>query len=283
MFAHNNEKIDYFTIAYINALMVRRHLNVGSTIVVDQHTYDHACSMYTQEQLSQIENIVFDDSTYDKNSRIYRNAGQDTETLDFRNRNRSKAYDLSPYEETLLIDGDYLIQSDSLSHVWDSVHSVMINHRTQETNREQKAYDKFIGEFGIRMYWATVVYFKKDLEAKSFFECVKDVSDRYTYYNLLYCFPNNMYRNDWAFSIAVHKMSDYTDGVFPELPCPVLQKCFDRDDIVDVNQDSIVCLLQSVRNADKYSLTRVTDTDIHIMNKYSILKHKDKFLEIYSR
>jgi hypothetical protein len=281
MFAHNNEKIDYFTIAYINALMVRKHLRVGITLVSDNETITQAQEKYTKEQMLVFDNILIDVDSYQKNSRVYRDSNKLSENLNFKNRNRALAYKLTPYQETILLDSDYLVQSDSLASCWNSNNNVMMNHQTQEVNREQKPYAKFIGDFGIRMYWATVVYFKQSFEAEQFFKIVEQVSKDYDYYRDLYCFPNTMYRNDWAFSVAAHEFSSCQDQKFPELPCPVLLKSFDRDDIVDVDEDSIVCLLQQARLSDKFLLSRVTGIDIHVMNKFSILRNTEKFLEIY--
>lgn len=281
MFAHNNEKINYFDIAFINARMIQIHLGVPITLITDDLTHNAARKKYSESELNIFHNIILDNDQYENNNRIYSDTVAHREKLNFRNRNRHLAYKLSPYEETLLLDCDYLIQSDALSKCWGSHNEIMINRDIQEVHRLHADSGKYIGDFSACMYWATVVYFKKGYEAGTFFSKVNEVAKNYNYFNALYNFPSSMYRNDWAFSIAAHEMSGHTGAALPSLPDPIILKSFDKDDIAEVKRDNLLLLLQKPTQTDKFILTRVEGCDIHIMNKFSILRHRDKFLEIY--
>lgn len=287
MFAHNNKEIDYIKIAIINAFMVKKNLGVGTTLITDPGTLAWAIKDNGQEMLDRaFENIITVDQDYDyhrNNKRIYRDTASKTSKLSFYNCNHWAAYELSPYDETLFIDADYLVMSDALAHCWGSVHDFMISDNTQEALFSRQMLDPWIDPFSIRLYWATAIYFRKTEEAEMVFKTVKHVFDNYEFYNQQYNFPNRMFRNDWAFAIAVHQMNDYQDmKSVPRMPIPSLLKLFDNDDFVKVNgENDLTVLMQKPEQKTKFILSRVKGIDLHVMNKWSILRHADRLLEIY--
>jgi len=287
MFAHNNEEIDYFKIALTNALMVQDNLKVPVTLVTDPGTYGYAKTQFDEELINQaFENIIEVTQDYDyhrNNRRLYKDTNYKTSKLPFYNCNHWAAYELSPYDETLFIDADYLIMSDALNHCWGSIHDFMISDNTQEAFFERKLMPPWIDPFSIRLYWATVVFFRKSYEANQIFEMVHHIFDNYAFYAQQYSFPNMMFRNDWAFAIAVHQMNDYQDRAeVPRLPIPSLLKAFDNDDVVGVNgKNDITILLQKPSHSNKYILSRVKGVDVHCMNKWGLLRMSDKLIELY--
>ena len=49
MFAHNNDEIDYFRLAVVNALLIQKHLGIKDiTVVTDSHSLS-----YAQEQMGE--------------------------------------------------------------------------------------------------------------------------------------------------------------------------------------------------------------------------------------
>lgn len=289
MFAHNNEEIDYFKIACINALMVRKNLKTEHvSIVTDEHTLSWGIQSLGIEFINKcFEHVIVQDRDYvyqTKNIRLYKDTVYSTKQLPFYNCDHWLAYDLSPYDETLFIDADYLIMSDVLNNVWGSNHNVMINSNVKEVMFSRKEIENTVDEFGIKLYWATAIYFKKSSEAEQLFKIVKHVFDNYKYYRQLYSLPRNLFRNDFAFSIAVHMLNGFTNlSSIPELPIPAMYKSFDTDDIAQVKgvNDVILCLEKPGQSGEFY-LTRFTGLDLHIMNKYAIGRHADKFIELYS-
>jgi len=287
MFAHNNEKVDYFKIAVVNSLMVRKNLRVPVSVVVDQKTYNNAKAQFEKKFLDKLfDNIIVDssiDSNKRSNRRTYRDANKDSSSLQFLNYNHYKAYELSPYDETLFIDADYLIQSDALKCCWGSVHNFMICDNMQEAYFNRESISKWIDPFSIRLYWATVVYFKKSLEAKSIFDKVKHVLDNYNFYKQRYNFPNGMFRNDWAFAIAVHEYNGFKDcTLVPRIPLAGgLLKVFDHDDLISVNGINDLVFMLQAPDAGGFVLSNVKDVDVHVMNKFGLLRNSDKLIEIY--
>ena len=61
-----------------------------------------------------------------------------------------------------------------------------------------------------------------------------------------------------------------------------MYKSFDHDDIVSVNGvNDITLLLEKETKYTEFLATRWHNVDIHIMNKYAIVRHADKLVELY--
>lgn len=288
MFAHNNEEIDYVKIACLNAQMIKQNLDVGVTLVTDTGTLSWAMESLGEEYLNEcFEHIISEDPDYvykQQNIRAFRDTVYTIKHLPFYNCDHWKAYELSPYDETIFIDADYLIMSDSLNRCWGSKHDIMINKDIKELFFGRIQEKTTVGNSGIDTYWATCIYFRKSELAEHLFFMVKYVYDNYAYYRDLYSTPNSMFRNDYAFSIAVHIMNGFSNSdLIKQLPIPALYKSFDNDDIVSINgANDVTLLLEKPKCTGDYILSRVKDLDIHIMNKWAILRNYDKLKELYS-
>lgn len=277
MFAHNNQEIDYIRLAMLNSLLAQKHLGLTSdqvTIVTDEDTMTYAQSTFDPDELERAStNYIITETDYDfkyKNTRTYKDTSLSPKTLPFYNVNRADAYDLSPYDETILVDSDYLILSNSLNNCWGHNNELMMNweYKDVATDRRFPDLDR-LNPLGITMYWATVVYFRKTAEAETFFNFVKHVRNNRDYYADLYKFRNSIYRNDFSFSIAAHMWGGYIDKALPQLPV-TLYKTFDNDDIYDVKGDCIYLYAEKAKAPGDFSLIRWQGTDIHIMNKWAI-------------
>lgn len=286
MIAHNNTEIDYFKIACANALMVKKNLNVPVTLITDEGTLGWAKTSLGQELIDACFEQVLEvkrDYMF-SNARNFSDTSYNVKSLQFYNCNHWEAYSLSPYDETLFIDCDYLIMSSALENCWGSDHDVMINHRIYSPIDETKAYSKLVDDVGIKLYWATVVYFKKSSSAEFLFNFVREIQENYTYYRELYCVSSNMFRNDVAFSIAIHILNGFSDEepVIKELPIPGLLMSWDTNDIHSVNKvNEINMYVEKPAEKGTYILTKIKNTDVHIMNKWAINRHSDRLIELY--
>lgn len=286
MYAHNNTEIDYFKIASANALMVQKNLQVPVTLVTDSGSLNWGKKVLGDELVAQcFENIIKVQTNHQfRNPRNFSDTSFTTKTLSFYNCNHWQAYDLSPYDETLFIDVDYLIMSPSLNLCWNSVHDVMINSKIYTPGKPNESYHKNIDEMGIRLYWATVIYFKKTELAEQLFSIVRHVQENYQYYKDLYCFSNGMFRNDNAFSVAIHTLNGFSnfEPVVKELPIPGLLMSWDTEDIHDVHgMNDISLYSEKEKIKGEYIITRLKNTDVHIMNKWAINRYADKLISIY--
>ena len=285
MYAHNNPEIDYIKIACANALMVQRNLHVPVTLVTDSGSLAWCKESVGDELVAQCfeKIIIVDVDSEFNNKRSYGDTSFSTKTLQFYNCNHWAAYDLSPYDETLFIDADYLIMSDSLSNCWGSQSDVMINYHIFDTVSNKTPYFKYIDEFGIRQYWATVIYFNKSTFSKYLFDLVRHVQENYTYFRDLYYFSNGMYRNDNAFSVALHMLNGYTDSNFStdELPIPGMLMSWEREDTYEINGVNDITIYAEQPTPGKYILVRLKNQDVHIMNKWAINRHADTLINLY--
>lgn len=284
MFAHNNSEIDYFRLAVVNALLIQRHLGITDiTVVTDPHTLNYARNSIDQSLIdSAISNIVLaDKDTQFKqlNTRIYKDTSHTAKALSFYNVNRCDAYDITPYDETILLDVDYLILSDTLNQCWGHNEELLMNWRYQDIMYERKDPTlNRLNDFGITMYWATVVYFRKTPYAESFFNCVKHVRNNPQYYRDLYKWNGTLYRNDYSFSIAAHMMSGHKDRGIPQLPT-TLYKTFDTDDIHSAPDDhTLIMYLEKPRSPGDFMLTKWSGVDLHVMNKWAINRVSEELI-----
>jgi len=285
MFAHNNKEIDYFRLAVVNALLVKSNLGIENiTVVTDPHSLAQGektlGKRFIKKAINNIVVIEKDKNFKSKNLRTFKDTSHTAKTLPFYNANRCDAYDISPYEETLLIDVDYLILSDTLNQCWGHNNELMMNWKFQDIMYERK--DPSLNrlyDMGITMYWATVVYFRKTEYVESFFNTVKHVRNNPQFYKDLYKWQGTLYRNDFSFSIAAHMISGFEDKGIPQLPT-TLYKSFDTDDIHKaVDKNNIIMYLEKPRSPGDFILTKWSNLDLHVMNKWAINRISDKLIE----
>jgi hypothetical protein len=166
-----------------------------------------------------------------------------------------------------------------LDQVWDSDNDVMINCKYRDVSERHKENIEYIDNFSIPMYWATVVYFKKSEFAENLFTLISHIKYNYKYYYYLYNCSGNLFRNDFAFSMALHILNGSVAFDVPSLPIDYLNNSFDLDDIFRVNShNDIIMYCADAERVTNHLLSRFTNMDLHIMNKKAIGRFVDDFL-----
>ena len=233
--------------------------------------------MYEKAE-SVFDKIIEIDKPRTKNTRKLHD-GFYSQTIPFVNSNRCSVWDLSPYDQTLLIDSDYLIFSNRLNEYWNTEASVMLGHSMNDITGERSGIlDQRVSETGIHMFWATTVMFTKNDESRFFFKLVDYIKDNYRYYADLFRFDPKQYRNDIAFSIAKHIMNGYETEFVYTLP-PILT-VFDKDILQEVVESKLTFLINKPLDCGNFWAATTNGVDVHIMNKQSIMRHKEKLLEL---
>lgn len=288
MFAHNNDEIDYFRLAVVNALLVQKNMGIKDiTVVTDEHSLNQGIKTLGKELVERaVNNIIIthkDIEFKNRNLRTYKDTSHNAKTLSFYNANRCDAYDLSPYDETLLIDVDYLILSDTLNHCWAHNNELMMNWKFQDIMHERVDLTlNRLNNLGITMYWATVVYFRKTQYCETFFNLVKHVRNNPQFYKDLYQWDGTLYRNDFSFSIAAHTLGGFVDKGIPQLPT-TLYKSFDTDDIHRaIDSNTLILYTEKPRSPGDFILTKWQNVDLHVMNKWAINRISEELLEYAS-
>jgi len=259
LFAYNNEQIDYVAQACFLAKRVKEYLNLPTTLVTDdkkrvEEFYDS----------NVFDSIVVSDIQR-KNKKTYHDGSLSKKVLDFKNFNRSDAYDVTPYDKTLVMDTDYIISNDLLAKCFTSNNNLMMYNNSMDVSgwREESEFE-FISETSIKFYWATCVYFTKDLQNKTFFNLIKHIKENYNHYRSLYQITSTVFRNDYAFSIAAHIM-----GHVKELPGKMIYSTH-KDILQKIDNSSIKLLVEKQDRVGEYTLLKSKGVNLHIMNKFSL-------------
>lgn len=215
------------------------------------------------EQYLEIPVEIVSDEVERENHRTLRNINS---KLVWKNLNRTKIYDITPWDRTLVIDADYIINSDTLlSHLRADFDFAMVrdmyNPMTGDPFRPK------IGYSTIQQMWATVMIFNKGDIAAKIFAMADHVLDHYDYYAKVYCCPLRPLRNDYAFTIACHLMGGYGNRDF-SLQGFRMANCDFNTEILELNGDNI--LVSHSREEGKRHIQRLKGMDVHVQNKPSL-------------
>jgi hypothetical protein len=286
MFAHNNPQVDYGLMALCNALMIKANSQEKNVaLITDDGTY----GWLKQSQGEALVNRAFDHVLLhapppaESQKRRFCDTQYTNFDLPWYNTTRASVYDHTPFSETILIDTDYLICDDVLDRVWGSENEFRMNRKAMTLNHEPVSPNETrLEPFGIPMYWATCVYFRKGPFSQSMFELVDVIRDNYDYYQFLYKFPGRLFRNDYAFSIAAHLLNGWSEDQIEPLPNPTLLTSFDCDDLLDIPaKNELLFLVQDSKDTWKYRANRVRSMSTHVMNKFSIIRNAQKIIDLY--
>jgi hypothetical protein len=279
LFAYNTRQVDYIRLALLSGKLAKEKLNVPVSLVTDKSTLAWSRESKIYDKVEDIfENVIISENDNNNNYRILHD-GDTKEKIPFKNFSRALAWDLTPYDKTLLIDSDFLILSNTLSNYWDMDEDFLISPSIKDLHSEDRMqhYDRYISDVGIKMLWATTIIFNKNQRSRIIFDLIKHIRDNYNHYSEIYRFDNRIYRNDIAFSIANHTCSGFLENVNYTLP-PILST-LDRDILIDVENDALKFLLYD-HLKNNYLVTTSKNIDIHVMNKQSIIRNFDKLMEI---
>lgn len=252
---------DYITLAEISAKRIKTFLKLPVSLVtnVDYKNEDNIFDF-----------VIKKDSTLTQ-TRIL-NDGLEANKIEWLNFDRSCCYDLTPYDETIVIDADYIVSSDHLLNCFNLNKDFLIfNEHFYLYNNEYSKEFEFINEFGIKFYWATVFYFKKTAYSKILFSFIKFIKDNWDYYRLLYNIKERKFRNDFAFSIALSLLSlDIHSELSGFIPGKLFY-CIDKDSLISINDSKLSFFI-----LNNNSCVKTTGLDVHIMNKHSIIRYSDE-------
>ncbi len=265
IFAHNNTGIDYTRLAVFCGKRVKKYLDIPVSIVTDNvewltdnypdHPFDKIIETYTEQSYSKL----FYDGTLSNKK------------LEWKNGTRFKAYELTPYDTTLVLDSDMLICSDKLkSALHRDVPFQLYRESFDITGWRDNAPYQRVNPYSIPFYWATVFTFKKDPVVEAFFNLVSYIKQNWLYFRILYSIDMENYRNDFAFSIAIHIMNGKIPGDFAtELPGK-LNFIEDKDILISADGPTLKFLLQKKDRLGEYIVAKTTGLDVHVMNKISL-------------
>jgi hypothetical protein len=241
VFAHNTGTTDYVAIADGTSRLIAHVLGLPVTLITDvdsrpDFAYDHVVRINSDHG----------------NFRTDIN-GQLTE---WRNFGRYLAYELSPYDDTILLDTDYLVLDDSLLKLFDTTFDYQLMHYNSTDSGPSYS---VMGETSLPFVWATVVLFRKTQRARLFFNLVGRIQRNYHYYCALYNVRERNYRNDYAFAIANCILNGYNLNELQSIPWPMLT--------IEKKIENLTVTGQQIRIYHDSSAIVVPRQNIHIMDK----------------
>ena len=190
LFATNTDTVDYVAIAHRAERLINHYLDLPVTIV------------------ESLQNT--------KNKRYNIDSGR---FESWNNKGRGTAYELSPYDQTLLIDSDYLIFDNNLLKILDTLQDYTIAKQNKFIDGSQP---RMMGKYSLPTLWATVIAFNKTARSQALFDLVKRIERNYPYYWRLYNVDATNFRNDFAFTIAYNILNGYTQDTRNYLPWPIV-------------------------------------------------------------
>lgn len=271
IFAHNNPIIDYTKLAVFAANRVKQNLDIPVSIVTDNK--DWLLEKYTNHPFDQIIEVSCEMPSH----RYFYDGALSAKEEEWNNLTRYRAYDLTPYDKTLVIDSDYIVNSNVLKLALqrDEVFQMYNKSFDLAMWRDRECFTK-VSPYSIPFYWATVFIFEKNDVTKAFFDLVSYIKLNYQYFRMLYLIEGTSFRNDYAFSIAVHIMNGKTNGEFvTELP-GIMTYIHDRDLLVGLDENKLQFLVEKEHHYGEYLAVKTTGIDVHVMNKMSLSRIIDE-------
>lgn len=247
LFAFNSSVVNYVEIANRASIIINKILKLPVCIVTD-----------FQDTLPDVYDQIITVNTKTGNVRYDRSGN----TYEWRNFDRYKVYEFSPYDETLLIDSDYIQFDNSLLKLFDQQFDYRLQYKMQtplELNRDE------MGPISLPMVWATSVLFRKTEKSKIFFDLVGRIQRNFGYYRTLFGIPTGNYRNDFAFSIANIMINGYAISPEQSIPWPMTT--------IEDTIESIICKNKFLIVKYKNKADVISRQNLHIMDKQYLLSN----------
>ena len=199
VFAFNTETVDYVQIADSTSQLASQYMDLPITLITD----------HGADPKFRYDNII----TIDRQGDNWRDGN-----VQWRNFGRHYAYSFSPYDETILLDTDYIVLGNSLNTLFETDFDYKLMHHN--TNYGGAVYEQ-MGETSLPFVWATVILFRKSKRTEMLFDLVGKIQRNYNYYRALYNIREGNYRNDYAFAIANNILNGYNLNELQGIPWPM--------------------------------------------------------------
>ena len=251
--AMRNDQVDYLALAAWNSHNIRRHLGLPVAVITDDASTD----------TSAFDRVVVVESSHGAGSR---NLDQ-TEPRPWHNTNRVDAFDLSPWDRTLLLDADYVVASPALGVIMSGTAEISTHRWASDvTARDDFAGLNWFGTVRMPQWWATVMVFDRSNRCRWIFDCMRMIRDNWSHYRRIYGVGTGLYRNDQALSIALNTENGHTLETtdIPWRLSTVMPDC----DVQALAQDQYRIGYRDGQGRDRYITTQ--GQDLHVMAKKSL-------------
>lgn len=259
LFGFNSPKVNYYEMAEYTAKRINHFLDLPVTIVTDSFSVP-------KKPTYKFDNIVI--SKPDKDNQFRNDI--------WINKGRYQAYEYSPYDETLLLDVDYMVNSDRLLKVFDFCKDYAC-HQNIAQLMIPRGEQEYVSRLSFPTLWATVLGFRKTEKTEQLFACMKMIQKNYNHYANLYNFSPDIYRNDFALTIAHRLVNGHYFDQTNILPWNLMHVWLKTNLFVEkktkFNTKYTVIYDHNKNNKIKKEYITIQDMDFHVINK-------DVFLEL---
>lgn len=271
LFAFNNKDVDYIKQAVYCAKRIKQYLDLPVQLVTDNLNYIESTFPFYKKY---IDVVTVQPAPVNNALKTFNNGLYASKRLEWKNSARNNAYELSIFDKTIVIDTDLILSNNKLLTCFDTDEDFMIaNHYNLVKQGVEPSFNR-VSDTTIPMYWATILYFTKSETAKTVFDLVSHIKENYNYYRLVYSIVETKFRNDFAFSIAVHMMRGFEhSSEWPKQLPSDMWVSTDRDILVSVINNSVNLL---VHKDYDYHLATLNTATVHVMNKFSLNAFIDK-------
>ena len=259
LFAFNSKAYDYYAMAQFTAKRINYYLNLPVTLVTDQTSIPSTIN-YAWDKILYVEP--------DRNN--FRDWGQ------WINKGRYMAYYASPYDETILLDVDYVVNSGQLLRTFDMYDDFMCHNKTSFI-MYPNAPQEFLSAYSYETLWATVVTFKKTKRVEKIFDCLEMIQKNYEHYANIHSFIHATYRNDYALTLALKIVNGHLDVKSDYIPWNLLHAGKDINVISNnpndlYNNEFTVMFDNWQRGKIKKEYITLKNQDFHMMDKAAFLR-----------
>lgn len=257
-----NTQVDYVHIADQASRLIQHTLGLPVTLITD----DQGQPKFAYDRVVRIS------KSHDENVR----AAANEQIIPWRNFDRYLAYELSPYDETILLDSDYLVLDNSLGTLFDTDFDYKLTHWNQTPG---VAGNEVMGVTSLPYIWATVVLFRKCPRSQMLFDMVGRIQRNYTYYRALFNIHQVNYRNDFGFTMANVILNGYSLNESQSIPWSMLSLYHDVETITTMG--NFLKINHPVVDGHRWPLTTVlVKQNLHILDKdYLQSENFDQFVK----
>lgn len=253
LFAYNNEVTDYYEMARWTAKRAMEFCNLPVTVITDNSDIN--------------KDNVFDQVIVENQTIInHRNGHQ------WLNCGRYKVFELTPYTTTILLDSDYIINSNTLRRLFE-IPSDFLCHKNA-TFLMDDPQTETIGKYGPSILWATVVKFAKTRKTEQIFSLMSMIEQNWNHYQEIYNFSPGPYRNDYALAIALRTINGQIENSLDYIPWNLLNiSSLHQVDRLDHTKYRLTKTY--IQHNNKRSFTLLQNLDFHMLDKQNCLKIMD--------
>lgn len=247
IFAFDVGDISYTNIAQWSAKRIQHYLGLPVCLITDQQPAN--ADMFDHVVIAESAGNGYRDGT------AWKNLG------------RHRAYQLSPYDHTVMLDADYVVASDQLNVLFD-IDQDILSMRWAYDITGRRDYDdlNYMGRNRMPSSWATVMYWRRSTAAEMVFGMMEMIESNWQHYRNIYGITERRFRNDYALAIASNTVMGH-QGQWPEIPWSMAN--VESDCVLSCLDDDVfeVCYRDSKQKLRK---SLIAQQDFHAMDKRAL-------------